>query len=463
VDAVQPLVDAVQPLVDAVQPLVDAVQPLVDAVQPVLEEGLAPLTTNPQVQAVAASTAWLGRLWEDSRLWWLAGGLLVGGYFGYRVGGVSARAERWAASRRFMRGVGVASYTGAKAVTLQTVEVPETVGDCEVLVEVRAASLDPVDLKVCQGYGRGLRELVNRYNPNVNKSQFPVILGRDGTGLVSEVGSAVAGLRVGDRVWFVVPHCVQGALTKYIVLDSQYVRPLPARLSFEGGATLPYTGMAAWNMLVTAGGLGPGEGSCGQAVLVWGGVRALERLTVQLLVAWGCRVTCVAPLYTHEYLASLGASTLIPEDMAEVGRLAAAGTRFQVVVNTSGLLAEELCLALTSPGGRVVTTLVQPPGLREYGLVSGLAAGVLAAAVGLLRDNLWGGDRAWSSTVLQGEVLDYLATLVTKGALEPVGERIYSLDQAEIAFRELAAGGHKGKLVIRMEEEQVTTTQLALC
>ena len=85
--------------------------------------------------------------------------------------------------------------------SLQNVEVPTIVKDTEILIEVRAASLDPVDLKVhlynkrkigifkpkndfqvSHGFGRGLRDLVNRYNPNVSTNNFPVILGRDGAG-----------------------------------------------------------------------------------------------------------------------------------------------------------------------------------------------------------------------------------------------------------------------------------------
>ena len=53
------------------------------------------------------------------------------------------------------------------------------------MIQVKAASLDPVDLKVSQGFGRGLRDLVNKYNPNVSRDNFPVILGRDGTGCPS--------------------------------------------------------------------------------------------------------------------------------------------------------------------------------------------------------------------------------------------------------------------------------------
>merc|ERR1719195_1907886 len=109
-----------------------------------------------------------------------------------------------------MRAAALSSYDGVTAVSLQIVEVPAIVKETEVLIEVRAASLDPVDLKVCHGYGRGLRDLVNRYNPNVSTNNFPVILGRDGTGVVSQLGSEVTNLRDGDKVWFVVPACLQG-------------------------------------------------------------------------------------------------------------------------------------------------------------------------------------------------------------------------------------------------------------
>ena len=71
------------------------------------------------------------------------------------------------------------------------------------------------------------------------------------------MGSDVHNLKVGDRVWFVVPYCIQGSLANFLVLDRDFVRPLPACVTFEGGATLPYSGMVSWDMLVTCGGLGP--------------------------------------------------------------------------------------------------------------------------------------------------------------------------------------------------------------
>ena len=103
-------------------------------------------------------------------------------------------------------------------------EVPNIVRDTEVLIKVKAASLDPVDLKVSQGFGRGLRDLVNRYNPNVSTNNFPVILGRDGSGVIAGVGAEVTDLKEGDKVWFVVPACLQGSLSTFLVLDQTHVR-----------------------------------------------------------------------------------------------------------------------------------------------------------------------------------------------------------------------------------------------
>ena len=65
----------------------------------------------------------------------------------------------------------------------------------------------------------------------------------------------------------------------------------------------------------------------GARVFIWGGVRALERLCVQLCSEWGCEVTCVGPLYTHQYLASLGAAHVLPDDMADLARLLQTGKR----------------------------------------------------------------------------------------------------------------------------------------
>ena len=64
-----------------------------------------------------------------------------------------------------------------------------------------------------------------------------------------------------------------------------------------------------------------------RSVFIWGGVRALERLCVQLCKEWGCQVTCLAPVYTHHYLTRLGAAHVLPDDMADLAKLIQSGKR----------------------------------------------------------------------------------------------------------------------------------------
>lgn len=75
----------------------------------------------------------------------------------------------------------------------------------------------------------------------------------------------------------------QGSLGNYIVLSRDLVRTMPQSLSFESAATLPYSSMFAWELLVSHGGLNAnGKGNEGKRVFVWGGVRGMERILIQL-------------------------------------------------------------------------------------------------------------------------------------------------------------------------------------
>jgi len=207
-------------------------------------------------------------------------------------------------------------------------------------------------------------------------------------------------------------------------------------------------------VLVTSGNLGPSQQSKGKRVFIWGGVRALERVCIQLCRFWGCHVTCIAPLYTHQYLRSLGVNNPIEDDIYLIKKMIKNGQRFDVVVNTAGLMAEDLCMSLSESDGRVVTTLTSMPGLIEYGLFTSILAKIINSVADLFNANLFGVERKWIETTFSGEVLDYLANVVNSGAIDPVGERILSMDQVKLAFNCLAGGGHKGKLVIRMDEER---------
>ena len=86
---------------------------------------------------------------------------------------------------------------GISAVSVEDVKVPEISTDededdgqdGQVLIEVRAAGVDTMDIRIVQGHGRTMRDIVNRYNPNTHRTGFPIILGREGSGIIVEGGT----------------------------------------------------------------------------------------------------------------------------------------------------------------------------------------------------------------------------------------------------------------------------------
>jgi ribose 5-phosphate isomerase len=86
-------------------------------------------------------------------------------------------------------------------------------------------------------------------------------------------------------------------------------------------------------------------------------------------------VTCLAPVYTHAYLRSLGVDETVADDVKELSNhVSKEHELYDLVINTSGPVAEDFCLGLCSDTGRMVSTLTSIPGLREYGLYTGIAA-----------------------------------------------------------------------------------------
>jgi reticulon-4-interacting protein 1, mitochondrial len=118
----------------------------------------------------------------------------------------------------------------------------------QVLVEVVASSIDSSDVSICSGYGRAVRKLLGI-------SGSPLVLGRDCSGVVVEVGRGVVWLARGDEVWLAVPPWRSGAMSELVVAKEQQVSLKPKALNFEAAAAVPYAALIAWDAAVTQGGL----------------------------------------------------------------------------------------------------------------------------------------------------------------------------------------------------------------
>lgn len=193
-----------------------------------------------------------------------------------------------------MKAVVIENY-GSKD-ELKEMEVPNPVPTAhQVVVEVKATSINPIDWKLREGY---LQKMM--------PWQFPIILGWDVAGVITEVGSEVIDWKVGDEV-FARPDTTRfGTYAEYTLVDDHLLARKPASISWEEAAAVPLAGLTAYQALFTHGNLKKGE-----KVLIHAGAGGVGIYAIQLAKQAGAYVITTASERNHELLTSLGADEVI--------------------------------------------------------------------------------------------------------------------------------------------------------
>ncbi|WP_423462513.1 NAD(P)-dependent alcohol dehydrogenase [Promicromonospora sp. MS192] len=321
-----------------------------------------------------------------------------------------------------MRAVVRERYGPADVLRVAAVEVPVP-GGGEAVVRVRAASLNTADLDHLLGRPRiariatGLRRPVNRR------------VGVDLAGTVEAVGPGVTAFRPGDRVWADLFDSGHGALADRVCVAASALTPLPGDVPFDVAATAPHSGALALQALRSVGPVRPGE-----RVLVNGAGGCVGPFAVQLAKARGAVVTAVDHGDKLPFLRDLGADEVVDHTREDVTR---GRRRFDVVVDiadTRSLLSLRRCLA---PGGRYVLVARRIGSFAEKALLGPVVGGLTGVRMGTF---VWRPNRRSD--------LDELAALLASGGVRPVVDRRYPLDEAAEAFRRLASGAARGKILV---------------
>lgn len=370
---------------------------------------------------------------------------LIGGFVGLSIG---MRLRNSLVAPQRMRAVVANSYRGLEAIgVVEDVVAPRIIEPHQVLIQVKAAGIDYLDIKIAEGYGRVLRKQLNKYNSNI-EGEFPVVLGRDCSGVVVAVGKMVSRVEQGEEVWLAVPFYQAGTLSEYIVVSEEVVAPKPTQLTYEGAAALPYSIMIAWDALVSQGGLGP-ETSRGKRVLVHAGVSGVGVVAIQLVRAWGGNVTTTVSSRAAPLAHMLGADDVITYDNSNFDKELMLREKYDLILNTVGQVLHESCLKHCVPGGIVVTTTASQLVSDSYGyVIGGLYSLYMRASYWFIKSPWLTGGR-WGTFEVNGKVLDNVLPLVNSGRLQAVVDKAYSAQDAEVAFAHVAKGEQIGKTVVR--------------
>jgi alcohol dehydrogenase len=301
---------------------------------------------------------------------------------------------------------------------------PPAVGAADVLINVRAASLNPVDFK--------LRE---RKVWPVLRPSFPLILGCDVAGVVAQVGSAVTRFAPGDEVYARLEEGRMGGLAEQVAAAERVVAMKPTRATFEEAASIPLAGLTALQALREAAGVQPG-----QRVLIHAGAGGVGSLAIQIAKIFGLHVTVTTSGKNVDFVRSLGADEVVDHTKEDV---AGRSRDLDVVFDTLGAASEIRSMELVKAGGVVVG-------------VSGLPEPSSKIVPWFARPIVWLRTRPRRAAVARtgarfvylwmhpdADQLAELASWIDMARLRPVVHRTYPL-----AFAELERGHARGKIVV---------------
>lgn len=290
-------------------------------------------------------------------------------------------------------------------------------GPTEVLVEVHATSVNPVDTKIRQAGSWA----------NVSP---PDVIGYDVSGVVEETGEAVTDLEAGEAVFYTPEIFVgQGSYAEYHVAEESIVARKPPSLSHTEAAALPLAAGTAWDAVVERG-----EVEAGETVLVYG-TGGVGGHAAQIALASGARVLAVSSPQTAADMRAFGADRVIDYTEEDVQAVLSSeyGEEVDLVVDTVGGETLAASTPVVKPRGRMVSIL-GPEGDWGAAYQKNLSVELLF----LERER----DR-----------LDSLGRLVEQGHLEPYVDSVMPLSAVGEAHEMVAEGGLSGKIVLDIAGE----------
>jgi NADPH:quinone reductase-like Zn-dependent oxidoreductase len=305
-----------------------------------------------------------------------------------------------------MRAAFIERYGGPDLLKYGDLPDPEAESG-EVVIDVHAASVNAADWKVRAG--------------QYAQATFPLILGRDFSGVISTVGAGVADLKRGDAVFGVCESGQEGAYAEKIAVKAPIVAKKPDSLSHVNAAALALTGLTALSAIEDTLRLKPGE-----TILIQGGAGGVAGFAIQLAKHIGARVITTASAANHDYVRALGADEIIDYKATDFTRVV---TDCDAVFDTVGGDVAQRSFAALKPGGRAafIASGAQAPKPPRDDVTS------LRPPVGRARRHL-----------------ERIVELLQAGAVKPPEIKLYRLSQAADAHRLSESRHFRGKLVFQV-------------
>ncbi|XP_065886237.1 4-methyl-5-nitrocatechol 5-monooxygenase-like [Dysidea avara] len=322
-------------------------------------------------------------------------------------------------------------------------------GPSDVLVRVHAASVNHIDVGMTMGYGSAL------ISANFQRrNDLPRVLGRDCAGEVVAVGEDVTKFIAGDLVYAACPWSRDGSHAQYVAVDENHVSHMPTTLSFAEAASLPWVACTVWSALVTRAGL-TSSNAANKKVLVHGGSGGVGSFAIQLLKAWGAKVTTTCSSGKVELVKNLNAADIIidytNQDFSQL-------RGYDVVLDTVGYTQnyEARSLNVLKRFGNAKYLSIRSPYLRFVNYWGVLVGSLMTQAITfiqvLVQRLLHGRGFFYIVAQPSGRCLDEVRKLVDAGRIKPVLSKTdpFPLEKISEAYELVRDGRAGGKVIVEM-------------
>jgi len=323
-----------------------------------------------------------------------------------------------------------------KNVPLLMMERPmPVIGEHDVLVEIYAASLNPIDFKVKEGK---VKLLLNY--------KMPLILGNDFSGVVVKVGSRVNAFNPGDEVYGRPRKDRIGTLAEYIAVHEEDISLKPRNLNFEEAASIPLVGLTTYQAFSDILNL-----QKGQKILIHAGSGGVGTFAIQLAKLMGAYVATTASDKGYDLVKSLGADLIINYKKENFEEML---TDYDAVYDTLGGQVLEKSFQVLKPNGKIVSISGMPN--ARFGKEAKLGW-LKTAILSVVSRKLTALEKKYRSSYHflfmkpSGEQLKAIKDFIEEGRIKPVIDKIFKFEDAGLALRYLESGSAKGKVVVKIK------------
>ncbi len=321
-------------------------------------------------------------------------------------------------------------------VPMRLAEMPTPdIGEYEVLAEIYAASINPVDFKIRDGK---VKLLV--------KYKMPLILGNDFSGVVTKVGAKVTRFKIGDEIYARPRKSKIGTFAEYIAIHEDDIALKPKNLSFEEAASVPLVGLTSYQALTDILQL-----QKGQKIFIQAGAGGVGTFAIQLAKLMGATVATTVSEAGANLVKSLGADEIINYKTEKFEKIL---KNYDAVFDTLGGELLEKSFEVIKSGGKLVSVSGLPNARfgKEYG--SGFFKTLLFSAASHKLTKLEKKHNVQYSFLFMkpsGEQLRIIANFIETGKIKPIIDQVFPFEDAQKAMEYAESGRAKGKIIVKIK------------